>query len=245
MTSQRASGIGPSIRRHAAVAAIAAVLTIAFWRSRMDWSPDMRLWRALGDASALLLLSALAIGPATKIWSSMGWLLRWRRHIGVWAGLVAAVHALLIIDGWTQWSLRRFLGYEFLPQLAREARMEPGFGLANLIGIVALTWMLVLVATSSDRALRFLGPPAWKWIHNGAYVVLYLVVLHASYYLFVHYSVSFHKPAVPDNWFSIPFLILGVAVVCLQWVAFVQTVHQRRVRSRGRSRGREDVPLSH
>lgn len=233
MSARRRGGIGPSIRRHAAVATIAAVIAVVFWRSRMDWSPDMRLWRALGDAAALLLFMALTIGPAARLWSSWGWLLQWRRAVGVWAGLVATVHALLVIDGWAQWSLRQFLGYEFVPQLAREARMEPGFGLANLIGLVALGWMLVLVATSSDRALHFLGPPAWKWIHNGAYVALYLVVLHATYYLFLHYTVSFHKPAVPDNWFRVPFLILGGAVVVLQWVAFARTVHQRRSRGRG------------
>mgnify|MGYP000091252058 CR=1 FL=1 len=225
---RRSSSMGPSIWRHCAVVALAAVLAVAFWLSRMDWTPDMRLWRAVGDAAALLLFTALAIGPAAKLWSSAGWLLRWRRAIGVWAGLVATVHALLVIDGWAQWSLRRFLGYEFVPQLAREARMEPGFGLANLIGLVALVWMLVLVATSSDRALRFLGPPAWKWIHNGAYVVLYLVVLHASYYLFIHYTVSFHRLPAPENWFRIPFLILGGAVIALQWAAFTRGVRRRR-----------------
>ena len=62
------------------------------------------------------------------------------------------LHGVLILNGWAQWSLRRFLGYEFVPQLGREARLEPGFELANLIGIVALVLALVLAATSSDRA---------------------------------------------------------------------------------------------
>ena len=69
---------------------------------------------------------------------------------------------MLIANGWARWSLRRFLGYEFIPELGREARIEPGFGLANLVGSVALLLALVLAATSSDRALRWLGRPAWS-----------------------------------------------------------------------------------
>lgn len=227
-TKRSANVAGVTIRRHATLATVAALLAFGFWRSRMEWSPDMRLWRAVGDAAIMLLFTTLAMGPAAKLWSSAGWLLRWRRETGVWAAVAALVHALLVIDGWTQWSLRRLLGYEFVPQLAREARMEPGFGLANLIGLVALMWLLILLASSSDRAMRFLGPPAWKWLHNGAYVVFYLALIHAAYYLFIHYTVSFHKPPVPSNWFRVPLLALGFAVLALQWAAFARSVRRRR-----------------
>ncbi|MDW3221047.1 MAG: ferric reductase-like transmembrane domain-containing protein [Acidimicrobiales bacterium] len=90
-------------------------------------------------------------------------LLRWRRQLAIWFALTATLHAVLILDGWARWSLRRFLGYEFIPQLGREARLEPGFGLADLVGSVALLLALVLGATSSDWALRRMGRPAWTW----------------------------------------------------------------------------------
>lgn len=213
------------------MAAVAAVLLSAFWYSRMEWSPEMRLWRAVGDVAVVLLFGSLALGPAARLSRRAARLLPWRRQVGVWAGWAAAAHALLVIDGWAQWSVRRFLGYEFIPQLEREARMEPGFGLANLIGLVALSWMLVLLATSSDRAMRFLGPGAWKWVHNGAYVVFYLAVLHSAYFLFMHYTVSFHREPAPENWFRFPLLVLGATIVMLQWAAFGQMVRRRRSRS--------------
>ena len=216
----------------------ACLLLLGFWASRPEWSPEMRLWKAVGDAAVVLLLVSLAIGPLARLWRPAGRLVPWRRQLGIWAAVVALAHSLLVIDGWARWSIRRFLGFEFIPQLGREARLEPGFGLANLIGLVALAWLLVLLATSSDRALRSLGPAAWKWLHQGSYVVLYLVLLHTAYFLFLHYTLSFHKPPAPTNWFRWPLMLMGLGVVSLQFAAFWSTVRRRRgdLRRTGRQR---------
>lgn len=219
-----------AVGRHLVMGTLTALLVAGFWATRPEWSPDMRLWRAVGDTAIVLLFGALALGPAARLSSPLGRALSWRRQVGVWAALAAAVHAFLILNGWARWSLRRLLGYEFIPELGREVRLEPGFGLANLVGLVALSWMLMLLATSSDRAMRFLGPAAWKWVHNGAYVVFYLVVLHAVYFLFIHYTQSFHRAPVPGNWFRVPLLLLGAAVLALQWAAFIRVVSRRRSR---------------
>lgn len=221
------SGVG----RHAALLTAAGALLLMFWASRPEWSADMRLWRAVGDVAVVLLFLSLAVGPAARLNRSLARALLWRRQIGVWAAVTALVHALLILDGWAQWSVRRFLGYEFVPQLGREARLEPGFGLANLLGLVALVWLLALLATSFDRAVRSVGPAAWKWLHGGAYVVFYLVALHSAYFLFMHYTESFHRPPAPENWFRWPLVFLATGVLLLQWAAFVQTARRRRDRS--------------
>lgn len=221
---------GRAAIRHVVVLALAALLLFLFWRSRPEWSPEMRFWRAVGDAAVVLLLASLAVGPLARLSRPAGRLVAWRRQIGIWAAVLASAHALLVVDGWAQWSVRRFLGYELVPQLGREARMEPGFGLANLIGLVALAWLLILLATSSDRALRFLGPAAWKWIHSGSYVVFYLVLLHAGYFLFIHYTISFHRAPAPENWFRWPLLIMGLVVLGLQWAALWRTMRRRRER---------------
>jgi sulfoxide reductase heme-binding subunit YedZ len=122
------------------------------------------------------------------------------------------------------------VGFEFVPQLNRTARLEPGFGLANLMGLVALAWLLILAVTSSDRAVRALGPAAWKWLQTGAYVVFYLSVLHAGYFLFLHYSLSFHKPPAPSNWFRWPLVVMGLTVVALQFAAFARTAVRKKRR---------------
>jgi len=183
----------------------------------------MRFWKAVGDASYVLLLAALTLGPLSKLVpSTRGWV-RWRRQIGIWFALTATLHGFLILNGWARWSLRRFLGYEFIPQLGGEARLEPGFGLANIIGAVALFLALILAATSSDAALRLLGRPAWSWLHRLAQTVLILSLLHGGYFLFIHYTPSFHKAPLPNlDWFRMPFLIAGLAVIALQTVTFIQ-----------------------
>jgi len=214
--------------RHGILAVASAVLIWIFWLTRPKWEAEMRLWKAVGDAAYVLLLVALILGPVSKLIASTRPWLRWRRQVGIWFALVAALHGVLIINGWARWSLRRFLGYEFVPQLGREVRLEPGFGLANLVGVVALILALVLAATSSDRALRTLGLPAWTWLHRLSQTVLILTLLHGSYFLFIHYTLSFHKnPPAPD-WFRIPFLAVGLTVLAIQFGAFVRTIPTSR-----------------
>ncbi len=183
----------------------------------------MRLWKAVGDAGFVLLLITLGLGPMARIARPVSRLLPWRRQFGIWFAIVAALHGVLVVHGWARWSLRRFLGYEEIPELGREVRLEPGFGLANLVGVTALLFALVLAATSSDRALRRLGAPAWKWLHHSALFVFYLSLLHAGYFLFLHYTVSFHKQVPPPDWFRFPFVALGAGLLVLQGAAFVKT----------------------
>jgi methionine sulfoxide reductase heme-binding subunit len=217
------------VLRHLVLGLVAFALWAVFWLTRLDWTPEMRFWRAVGDASFMLLIFALAIGPLARLWSVAGRLLSWRRESGIWFGLLALAHTLLILNGWLRWDLPRFFGYEFIPELGRSARIEPGFGLANLVGMVALLWALVLTAASSDRAIRALGSAAWKWLQYGAYSIFYLVALHTFYFLFMHYTLSFHRPVPPNpNWFQVPFLVLVLAVPVLQIGAFVKTVRRKR-----------------
>ncbi|MFP5298827.1 MAG: ferric reductase-like transmembrane domain-containing protein [Actinomycetota bacterium] len=217
-----------SFIRNAGVLILSAVLFAIFWFGRMDWDPEMRLWRAFGDVSILLLFGSLVLGPLAKLSRAWARLLPWRRELGVWCAVTAVVHAILVLVGWVEWDFGRLFGYEFIPELGRTARLEPGFGLANLVGLVAVVWALVLGITSSNRAVRFLGSPAWKWLHNGAYVLFYLAVLHTAYFLFMHYTLSFHREVPPPNWFRWPLVALGAVVLVLQYSAFVKTANRRR-----------------
>lgn len=214
--------------RHLIVGAIAATLTYLFWLSRPEWDPEMRFWRAVGDGSFMLLFFTLAIGPVVKLWPLAGRLIPWRREMGIWYGLLAVGHTILIFDGWIRWDFMRFFGYEFVPQFERYARLEPGFGLSNAIGLIAIVGTLALVATSSNWAVNLLGASAWKWLQYGAYAVFYLVALHTFYFLFIHYTASFHRPIPGDpNWFRYPFLAFALAIPILQTSAFAKTVMQK------------------
>ncbi len=216
-------------QRHVIVCVMAGALVGLFWISRMNWSEEHRLWRASGDSSFVLLIITLAIGPLAKLWPVTNRLLPWRREIGIWFGILALIHSIVTIDGWIRWDVMRFFGYEYIPQLARYARVEPGFGLANATGAAAMLISLVLVATSSNWALTLLGASAWKWLQYAAYTVFYLVALHALYYLFIHFTESFHRgSAPPPDWFRYPSLVLVLLVLGLQSAAFLKTVARRK-----------------
>ena len=121
----------------------------------------------------------------------------------------------------------------------RYARLEPGFGLSNAVGMVAVFITVLLVATSANWAINLLGASAWKWLQYGVYSVFYLVVLHTAYFLFMHYTISFHR-RVPDdpNWFQYPFLLLTLIVPFLQTSAFIKVVRRRSTRRKPKNRQR-------
>lgn len=222
-----------TLYRHAIVVSFAIAVSLPFWLARLQWDPEMRLWRAIGDGSVVLLAFALLLGPAARHWHSVSRLLSWRRELGIWFAVLAIFHTVLVLDGWVRWDWMRFFGYEFIAQFGRFARMEPGFGLSNLIGFAAVVITFVLMVTSSDRAVKFLGGSSWKWLHNGAYTVFYLVVFHTLYFLFVHYTVSFHR-RIPDdlNFFRYPFLAMSLLLLGVQMTAFAVSVRRRKAAKR-------------
>ena len=215
--------------RHVVTGSIGLLLVYGFWLSRPLWDPEMRLWRAIGDASLLLLYITLAAGPLARLLPRLASLLPYRRETGIWFGLLALAHTLLILDGWARWNVKLFLGYEFIPQVGRYLRLESGFGLSNLLGLTAVLITLPLMVTSADWAVRALGGSAWKFLHYGAYTIFWLVVLHTAYFLFIHYTPHFHRLPPPDpNWFRWPFVAITLAVAALQAAAFVRTVLRQK-----------------
>jgi methionine sulfoxide reductase heme-binding subunit len=234
MAGVKPKGVSPWLR-HAIALAAAALLAFVFWRSRMDWAPEMRLWRAVGDAAFVLLALALIIGPLAVLAPRTARLVAWRRHLGVASALTAAVHAYLVWDGWALWSVRRFFGFQDLSEAGGpdNVLVDPGFGLANLVGLVALAWALIIAATSSDWAMRRLGARAWKYVQQFAYLVFYLSGLHAAYFLFLHYELSlvnlvFQKRVPDPNWARPYFVLLVVLVLVLQLAAFAKNVRPRK-----------------
>ena len=218
------------LTHHLLVGSAAVSLVLVFWLAHWEWHDDMRLWRAFGDAGYSLLFVTLIVGPLSKLWPRTNFLLSWRREVGIWFAVMAVTHGLLIANGWANWDVAKFFGYEFVPQLGRIVRLEPGFGLANTLGFVAFLWVAVLAFTSSDRAMRWLGTTSWKWIHTGSNIIFYLVAIHTSYFLFMHYTESFHKDVPPQSIFVIPFVVMSITVLVLQILSYIKVVKSKNKR---------------
>lgn len=222
------------LARHLLVGLLSVGVVLVGWLANASWDPEMRLWKGFGVGSMFLLWVATMLGPAARLVPPLGRFLPWRREFGVWFALVAVVHAYLVWDGWARWDVQQLLGYQYVPEMDAYLRFEPGFGLANLMGLVALLFGLVLAATSFDRAVSFLGMSAWKWLHGFAYVIFYLVALHVLYFVFIHYTPSPHRVLMgqstiyPVNTLLVAHVVMVLSVPLAQSAAFVVTVVRRR-----------------
>ena len=171
---------------------------------------------------AMVLVPAASFFPLARV------VLPYRRELGIWFGIFAITHTIIILDGWVLWDFYVFMGYQYIPAIDQTVRMESGFGMANILGLFAVIIALPLMATSTDWATRTLGAGAWKFLHYSSYMIFYAVALHTAYFLYIHYTMSFHRTVPDPNWFQIPFAILTAAVVALQIGAFVKSVTGQR-----------------
>ena len=228
-TSPPSESAASGASRHVTVGVATLVLTILFWLSRPGWH-WMHAWnRAFADASLVLLVVTLAIGPLARLWSPAARWLPWRRELGVWSVIAALGHVLIIMQGWVEWDPSRL--FYSINAFKRDWALDQGFALGNLLGIIALGYGLIQLATSNDASMRLLGGSAWKYVQQGAYVLYALVALHTAYFLFWQF-VSFHRPVPPPNWLQGPFLAAVVLLFALQTAAFVATVRRRADRRR-------------
>lgn len=214
-------------RRHLLTILLSVLLVLLFGAVHENWSPMHRWNKATADASLVLLTMTMAVGPAARLWPASRRLIPMRREFGIHAIVLALVHTVIILEGWVVWDLRALVGFAFHPDFGTYVMVQHGFGLANLIGVAALAYGLVLMATSSDRAVRFLGASAWKFVQSGAYVLWALVVVHTAYFLFMHF-LDFHRPLPDPNPLRWPFVGLVMLVLGLRLGASVQVWRNKR-----------------
>lgn len=204
--------------RHLFVILLALAGVYALLLSRAEWSEMHRWNRAIGDMSLVLVAFAMAIGPLARLRAATRVLLPWRRELGVYSVVLAAIHTVIILAGWIEWDLIMLFGFQFHPGIGSYVMVQQGFALANVLGIAALLIGLGLAITSNDFSLRFLGGKVWKFVQQGTYALWWLIVLHTGYFLFVHF-LDFHRQTPEPNWAQLPFIVLVVVVFGLQVAA--------------------------
>jgi nitrite reductase/ring-hydroxylating ferredoxin subunit/DMSO/TMAO reductase YedYZ heme-binding membrane subunit len=133
--------------------------------------------RTFGTCAFLMLSVILSIGPLARLNRAFLSLLYNRRHFGVLAFLIAAVHVSLLLS----W----YIVQGNLPNLAGELTKWDDYGKFigfpfKTLGLAAFLVLFVMAATSHDFWLMFLTPRVWKGLHMALYVAYALVVMHVA-----------------------------------------------------------------
>lgn len=127
-------------------------------------NPAEYLVRATGDWALRLLCIVLAVTPLRV---STGWsaLARWRRMLGLFVYLYAALH--LLSFSWFD------MGFE-VADIAKDIVKRPFI----LVGFTAFVLLTLMAVTSFNRAIKAMGAKRWQRLHQSVYAVAGLAVLH-------------------------------------------------------------------
>ncbi len=139
---------------------------VYFWlalQDRLGADPVKALEHEYGLLALQLLIAALAVTPLREQTGIS--LLRFRRCIGLTAYFYVAMHIAvwLVLDRQLAW-----------PQVVADLTKRPYV----ILGMTAALLLTPLALTSSNAALRRLGPPVWRRIHRLAYPATALAAIH-------------------------------------------------------------------
>lgn len=143
-------------------------------------------WERVSVASAwlcmLLLVAALLMAPLQRLQGRHPPLnIYLRRDLGCWAAAQGLLHFVagnvVAMNPVYVGTFVRGNG-AFPGPMSREVLFSAG----AILGLVIAVLFLLLLAISSDRALRWLGPVRWKKLQGSAHIVMWLTVIHGIAY---------------------------------------------------------------
>ncbi len=154
-------------------------------------NPAEALERQLGERALQFLIATLCVTPLR--WTGVN-LIKFRRALGLLAFTYVALHLTTWVglDKALRWS-------EILADLYKRPYI--------IIGMLAFVVMIPLALTSSNRAIRSLGPLAWRRLHQ----LTYLAALAGA----------FHFVMLKKTWATEPLiylaLVIGLLAARLWW----------------------------
>lgn len=169
-------------------------LTLLLWdwyRKQVGANPLEFVTRTTGMLTLLFLLISLAVTPVRRI-TSLNWLVRFRRMLGLFAFFYGSLHLLTYI------AFDRFFHFTTIPG---DVVKRPFIA----IGVTAFFLMVPLAITSTDKMVKRLGGKRWARLHKVVYVSGVLGVLH--YYMLVKSDVR-----LPLTFAFVLALLLGFRV---------------------------------
>lgn len=173
---------------------LAPLLWLA-WRgytNDLGANPIDKLIRELGVWGLRLLIVGLAITPAARLLRQPR-LIRFRRTIGLFAFAYVLLHLTnyVVTDQWFDWA-----------SIGKDILKRPFI----TVGMAAFVLLVPLAVTSTNWALRRLGPVRWRRLHRLTYLIVPLGVVH--YYMLVKAD---HRP---------PLIYGAIVAALLGWRAW-------------------------
>lgn len=165
------------------------------WRAAhggLGANPIEVVTRAAGWWTLALLLVTLSVTPLRRLVGAP-WLLRFRRMLGLFSFAYALTHLGLYV-----WMDQFFDWMAILEDILERPFIT--------VGMLAMTLLIPLAATSTDGMVRRLGARRWQALHRLVYVIVPLAVLH--FWWLVKRDVT--QPAV---FLGLAALLLGYRIV--------------------------------
>jgi methionine sulfoxide reductase heme-binding subunit len=180
-----------------------ALLAWRAWNDDLTANPISFITNTLGDWTFRLLLASLALTPLRLV-TGMGWQMSLRRLLGLFAFFYAALHfsVWIFLDHFFNWG-----------QMAADIVKRPYI----TVGMLALTGLIPLAATSTTGMIKRLGARNWKRLHRIVYLVGICAALHFLWLAKVGRTDQYVYAAIVA-------LVLGIRL----WDAVRRAVRRRR-----------------
>jgi sulfoxide reductase heme-binding subunit YedZ len=127
--------------------------------------PTVTITFATGLAALRLLTISLAITPVRRLLPRLGWLIKFRRLLGLFAFFYATLHLATYVA--------LYAGFDLNAMAADIAERR-----FITIGLIAWLLLVPLAATSTSWSIRKLGGKRWNRLHRLVYLAAVCGVIH-------------------------------------------------------------------
>jgi sulfoxide reductase heme-binding subunit YedZ len=140
------------------------MLLYRFWQDDLGANPISEVTKILGDTTLRILLASLALTPIRLLFHA-SWQMTLRRLLGLFAFSYAVLH-------FTTWvAVDQFFDWQ---GMLADVRKRPYI----TAGVLALTLLVPLAATSTTAMVKRLGGRNWQRLHRLVYAASILAILH-------------------------------------------------------------------
>lgn len=150
---------------HLACLVPVAWLLMHLFQNELGPDPTQTVTLFTGHGTLRLLVITLAISPVRKFFPKIGWIIRFRRLVGLYAFFYACLHLMTYL-----WLFAHFNIGVMVADINQRRFI--------LAGIAAWLLLAPLALTSTSWSMRKLGGIRWKRLHRLAYLAAVVGVGH-------------------------------------------------------------------